>query len=405
MSQTSSSSRSSHRGLTVQEVTTLISDAFPSKNLEVVNFSLKPFSSDKLGYLGVHELLTVESRARDGDVKSFTFFVKSVAPTCNDFDLMIFSEEANFFGKVVPRLLWDESEEFWAAKCYLARDDLMVLEDLRAEGFKVNSCLLQDCQLRGAMVSVARFHAASMLLEWKSREPLNKVYPGFFKEKVFLNDGGFAWKWLLAGIEVAEAVALKLGLEPKHASAAYHMMLESVKPSKDQRNVLCHGDLWSNNMLFKESEEDGTSCCKLVDFQLVGYACYTIDVMQLLHLNTNATTRKRLERELIQLYHSVLAENLRKGGLEENRIIGLEEIFRDTESKRICGIVAAVQYFPVALLNKELALEYCRDVNKLEEYMYSSRKDFVFRAMTLDENYRVRVEECVRELSEFMQNV
>lgn len=388
----------------------MISDIFPaSKNPEVVNFDLKPFSSEKLGYLGVHELLTVEVRVRDGATeftKSLTFFAKSVAPTCNDFDQMIFREEANFFGKVVPRLLWHESEEFWAAKCYLARDDLLVLEDLRSRGFKVNSDLLQDCQLRAAMVSVARFHAASMLLEGKSREPLNKVYPGFFKEKVFLNDdGGFAWKWLVAGMEVVEAVASKLGLEPKHASAAYHMMLESVRPTKDQRNVLCHGDLWSNNMLFKDNEDGGTSTCKLVDFQLVGYACYAMDVMQLLHLNTTAATRQRLEKELIELYHSVLADNLRRGGLEENRIIGLEEVFRDTESKRICGLVAAVQYFPIALLNKELALEYCKDVDKLEEYMYTSRKDFVLRAMTLDENYRVRVEESVKELSEFMQNI
>lgn len=46
---------------------------------------------------------------------------------------------------------------------------------------------------------------------------------------------------------------------------------KDLLPSKKHRNVLCHGDLWSHNLLFKyDANRNPVDCC-LIDFQLARY--------------------------------------------------------------------------------------------------------------------------------------
>ncbi|XP_008211058.1 uncharacterized protein LOC103316883 [Nasonia vitripennis] len=382
-------------------ISSLIAEILPSKQLTFTKFQVKPFSSEKLGYMGIHELLTIETCVNN-EIQSFTFFVKSLVPSHNDFEELTFLEESNFFKNVMPRLLKGHLDlQTWAAKCYLSNSNVIVLENLKSQGFDIVKDVLLIGQLRSAVTSLARFHSSSILLENKVKKPLNELYPGFFEEKLLKNIGN-NWKWLSAGIEVVEVVARKLGLEPKHATAAYTLMLERIKPANNQRNVLCHSDLWCNNLMFKDNQ-DGTSSCRFVDFQMVAYNCYVMDLVQLIHLNTNEGVRKKIEEELVELYHSVLTKNLRKGSLENGEIIKLKEIFEDLKERRIFGLVIAAQYFPIVLLNKKLTAEFTKDSSKLKKYMYRSRKNFVLRCMRLDQNYRKRIEESVRELIEYIE--
>lgn len=385
--------------VTVDDISILIKKSFAPKNADVHDFQLKPFSTETLGYLGVHELLTIEVQERDKpeSKKTMTFFVKKLATSCNDYQRLAFDEEHKFFRDVVPKLLRNCKADPWAANCYMAKDDMLVLEDLRSQGFKVANGPLTEKQVKLALASLARFHASSMLLEDELGIPLSKVYPGFFEEKLFLEDKGFNLEWMLAGIEVAETVARDLGLNHKHVSMAYECLLENIKLKDGERAVLCHGDLWSNNMIFSEDS------CRLVDFQMVVYRTYAVDLVQFIHINVGQDARRRLEGELLQLYHSVLDESLRMHGYR-GQMISLKEVARAVEEKRVCGLVTAVQLLPICSLNKELNEEFTEDANKLQNYMYTTRRYFICRAMELDSDYRFRIEEVVRDLIEFMEN-
>lgn len=391
--------------VTIQDITALTNEFFTSGEADIIDFHVAPFSSEKLGYLGKHELLTIKARVRHGDSgeskKSLTFFVKSMVPNCDAFDKLIFQEESKFFRDVVPQLLQGYNSCPWAAKCYLVKHDILVLEDLRSQGFRVTCPKLQVNQLKSALMSVARLHACSILLEENLQKPLSDVYPGFFGEKVFVNDGGFAWKWLMTGANVIEAVARNLQLDPKHVLTAYELMLKKIKPVEGQRNVLCHSDLWSNNMMFNESDN---MSCRLVDFQMVSYMSYVVDLIQLIYLNSTRDDRCKFEKEFVGVYHAVLQENLRNHGIDDSKIISLEEIFRDVEDRRICGLVTAVQFFPISLLSKKSIEEYTKDPERLKYYMYTSRKELVLKTMEMDSYYRSRIEEAVRELIEFMDD-
>lgn len=92
-------------------------------------------------------------------------------------------------------------------------------------------------------------------------------------------------------------------------------------------------------------------------------------------------------------YHSELAKCLPED------FIQLEDVLKDYEKYKICGLVFAVQHLPIALLNEELARKY---VENLDEYSFVSRKDFILEALERDEYYRCRIEESVEELIQVM---
>jgi thiamine kinase-like enzyme len=57
-----------------------------------------------------------------------------------------------------------------------------------------------------------------------------------------------------------------------------HRLREAVRPYETGINVLAHGDLWTNNILF--NEEQGT--VRFVDFQLVTFMSPAVDLQSFL---------------------------------------------------------------------------------------------------------------------------
>lgn len=49
-----------------------------------------------------------------------------------------------------------------------------------------------------------------------------------------------------------------------------------MSPSAKHKNVLCHGDLWANNIPFKYGDDGKPVECCLVDFQLAQVSCESI---------------------------------------------------------------------------------------------------------------------------------
>ena len=388
--------------LSVEKVQTLANQVFQSDSVEVVSFNLKPFSDQKLGYLGVHELLTIETRDKtDESSKNTTFFVKSISKKEQSFDQMIFLQESTFFSELVPKLLENCREKLqWCPKCYLATDNILVMEDLRAQGFKMPKSILEPEQLKSAVTVLAHFHSTSMVLEKKLKKPLSDLYPGLFRIDNLYNKEGIVSDFMLAGIEVAQAVASSLGLRSDRLKEAYEIVVDKAQPTEGQKNVLCHCDAWFNNIMFDSSVPVN---CRLIDFQLVSYTSYALDFVKFLYFNTDRKMREKMKEELIELYHTVIVSNLKNFGLEESDSFSLQKLQSDVEDKILCGMVTAVQEFPILLMKKEFSAEYAKDEETFQNFTFGSRKEFVLKIMSLDEEYKSRIEEAVVELVEHMQ--
>lgn len=386
-----------HHLFTCNDIVDLVSKCVSKSSLSrVCNFKIEPFSKETLGFAGVYDLLTIEVSIND-DLVTLSFFVKTMSPYANAYQRTIFTEELKFFREVIPRLLDCYEGQFWTAKCFMIKGNVLVMEDLRAKGYKITN-RLSDGQLKSAIVSIARFHAASMLLEDKLQRSLDQICPGYFEEKLFLKDNGTNWQFLLAGIEVVETVAennLKL-LVGQHISSAYDWLQREIKPKRDEKNVLCHCDLWCNNLMFNDKDD-----CLLVDFQQAVYTSHIVDLVQFVHLNIDRLTKRRLEMELLQIYHCELNEQLKRHEYT-GEMLTLRQLTNDFEKKRIIGLITAVQTLPLALLNSQMSLQFTKDDEHFKRYMFESRKDFVLNAMQEDKNYRMRIEEVVEDLIVFM---
>lgn len=87
-------------------------------------------------------------------------------------------------------------------------------------------------------------------------------------------------------------------------------MCASWKRNDDALNVICHGDMWSNNVLFKYDRSGHVTDALLCDFQVLHYSAPMTDVCHFLFTSSEETLRDADWDRLIQLYHEVLIDIL-----------------------------------------------------------------------------------------------
>ena len=124
----------------------------------------------------------------------------------------------------------------------------------RTLGLDLKHCLL-------VMRQIGRYHAASVVLQQNSPDRFI-----CFRESMFRSEGFASCKQIFRtsltnlAKEVEKWPRYKEALNEKllnMADSAYTRFIDSVKRDEQEFNVLCHGDLWLNNMMFRYSEESG----------------------------------------------------------------------------------------------------------------------------------------------------
>lgn len=78
----------------------------------------------------------------------------------------IFVKESNFFRDIVPLLEKHCKTDKWHPTCYVAKEDAMIMEDLRVQGYRVLDKTFDDTKaLKSVLVSLARLHSCSIITE------------------------------------------------------------------------------------------------------------------------------------------------------------------------------------------------------------------------------------------------
>lgn len=197
-------------------------------------------------------------------------------------DMGVFRKEITMYGQCLPamhkalREYFPEDTPYVAPdsyKCY--RENTLVMEDLGESGYKManrqNQLDFDHCA--ATLRTLARFHALSVKVKEEDPELIESVTSEFYVEE---NREKMA-QFLEAVFPVLAQVVEKWGDRARFApflrdfgEFIWEKLIYLVRKSENF-NVLNHGDMWVNNIMFKYTEDNVVENAKLVDFQLTRY--------------------------------------------------------------------------------------------------------------------------------------
>uniref|UniRef100_A0A182JXB0 CHK kinase-like domain-containing protein n=1 Tax=Anopheles christyi TaxID=43041 RepID=A0A182JXB0_9DIPT len=286
-----------------------------------------------------------------------------------------FVKEVNTFRNLLPAFSEIVSGagglEKFGAKCfYASRDplDTIVFEDLKVLGYRMpdrtrGGLDLAHCAL--IMRKIGVFHAASMVYVARGtteRELFTNLYAHGMVRPGDDEDNHPALKMFINGLEKF----LQVSAEWPELKRSIWLKLEALKPDYRRRIVQCllterpeeeeevtfrvlnHGDLWSNNMMFRyDNDDDGTTVRELifVDYQLSSYGSPGLDLVYCLHNCPQLDVRENHTEQLLRLYHESLCEGLRSGGYCQQSFPSFADVWKEYERHEFIGKLGFFFFF------------------------------------------------------------
>ncbi|GLV42269.1 uncharacterized protein CBL_03006 [Carabus blaptoides fortunei] len=226
---------------------------------------------------------------------------------------------------------------------YCIPDQTLVMEDMSLQGYRLSErqTVFDLDKLQCMLKSLAMFHAAGFAYERTKSKELNKLfclgeeYHDVLDEIYFtqyLGMKGNQLDWWKTSFDTIGKLIEELPKDEEYKKEFKELLKNStvgkifVTETKYPKTIT-HGDLWSNNMMFKFDGAKANSCC-LVDYQLCRYFYPAMDVILAIHFNTDAAYRKKYEDELYRYYYNTLAEILNKYEYNLAEIMSLEDFYQ-----------------------------------------------------------------------------
>ncbi|XP_073819742.1 uncharacterized protein [Musca autumnalis] len=269
----------------------------------------------------------LEVEMPDASSKSTSYMVK-IKPKSEQIQNMIeewqiFKKEQLTYSKYIPKF-----EEFYseagktvefAPKLMQLQSDrhnsyLLIMEDLRLRDFKnaTRQLGLDMEHTKAVLKKLAQFHAASARYV-ESVEEFPTMYDQCMVtgEDVFAEHRLNSGKIFRANLHLygdVEYLKEKLKKCVETQSDPYQMKSER-NPS--EFNVLNHGDLWVNNIMFQYNEDGSVKETYFIDFQLGRYSSPAQDLQYFLYSSTNIEIKLKHFDYFIAYYHGQLIEHLK----------------------------------------------------------------------------------------------
>lgn len=373
-----------------------------AKNHEVIRLS------DKLvGFWGDHFVLKIYNQ----NSEKLDFFLKAFPRNVEK--RMQIMQETGFFEKetkvyeyFVPRLQ-EISSISWAPKIYLAKENhFIVLENLRDYKLYPSKINIWDLEhFKIAIKTLAVFHASSVIYEEKfgkfSQNELNCLKETAYPQK----EGHIRY----IGVENRIKILMKLiNLIPKYSnSSKLHDVLlvfpdtirkifKFAETSKKYRNVLLHGDIWINNVMFKYSEKGDPIECKYVDFQFSRYASIGMDLATTIFASSTADFRELHLNDLLEMYCTAFEKELEMHGIPHSAL-PRSEILASFQEYRLAGLIESALFNVLTLLPSDTTTDMMNSSEAYEKFFRESRDEGCLKAFDED-YYRIQMTEILSEI-------
>lgn len=385
--------------------------------IKVLEFELDGNGDGPAGFLADHKLLSVlvEKSLEDGTTKKekVKFFLKSAPAAQSRLDYIteigVFKKEVNVYSVVLPKLQKFVHEKYFAPLCFYSKDDVLVMEDLQDQGYKMaagRDGILDIDHLKCCLKALATFHGSSLVFESKTGKNILEKYPLATMENAYPKDN----KARLTNFENGTAALMELvKMLPKYQDRLevilrkfpekMRLIYEYTQTSTEYCNVFQHGDLWANNIMFKHFNKHPIDC-RFVDFQLTRYAPPIVDVITVLTIPTTSAFRKQHLTELLDFYYNCLEEFLNSHKLKLADYLTKEEFDLTAEKFKIIGLIESLLFSHLTILPPESTKNLTETSDGFSDFFTLYRKEICLNAFAGDETYKERLTDMLEDFIE-----
>lgn len=208
---------------------------------------------------------------------------------------------------------------------------------------------------------------------------------------------------------VADAASASI-LKTFKGRKLFDIMMNHVTNSDDIWNVLCHGDLWSNNIMFHYKKNGKVNYAKFVDLQTLRYSNLTCDILMVMFSSTKYKMRMQHMDSLIDIYRTALINTLREN-MKEKYSCELAELEKMYTTESIKHEIARTSLYGLGMSLWVLpAITFVTDVKNLDSLLDSlndSDKHDEIMASLRSNEYNIRVRDIVKEFLQrgYLENI
>ncbi|XP_067644308.1 uncharacterized protein [Eurosta solidaginis] len=388
-------------------------------------------------YMSVVKRIEVSNRAFDSERESpvledsqyFSFIVKRqiLSPSrrllfrCDE----AFCNEINAYTYVIPVL-----EKYFIngdtvfPQCYYAGTDkkgeLIALEDLKRRGYSMPNRLvpfdLYHCEI--VMKELAKLHATSIAAKHLNNNDFRAHYRKVNEIVYCAEAESFYGNLLSASIEeslkslresnIDGSLSYSICMIEQLKAELYAKIMHSINNANDCVSVMCHGDLYVNNIMFKSINENDSATTpeapkevKFFDLQAMRYTSFIFDILHFMYTSTKRELRDAHTNRLLETYRDALYKRVEQL-LDSHehiaairRTFSLDNIMKEFSAHALYGlavsmwVLPAVTFDPNNIPNLDVISEAVPNANeikvtqKLTAEYHSRIKDL---ALEFDEN-------------------
>jgi len=316
----------------------------------------KPFLNEVTWYLELVKQIALIEKEFD----TTEFKMSSLVPIC-------YHAYSNYY--------WGEASQtcqscpwFCCLPCRTAEEGILVMENVTKRGFKMfdKMKILPLDHFLLAMRNLAHFHGRWLAFRWlgeAGKLPEGAWTPDCLKQTLDTQKRvpKFLYKQLLSGTEKTVMKILELEGKTEYSDRIRKFFRVTAQNQLDQFkgevsspiDTCCHGDFWSNNIMFKYNDEDKVEDTILVDFQLINYGHPAYDVLYLLYLSSDQEFRDVNMDKCLQHYWNTFSTYLEKYSPEGVKY-GWPEFMADIQVYKSIGFVLASTLLPNVLSDIQL---------------------------------------------------
>lgn len=363
----------------------------PSEDFTFKSSKIASASAKNENFVSDIYRLTIEFQTAGTEPQSFDVILKVSFDLVSEIkQLSVFTREQLMYQDMIASFekIWHENGHVvsFAPKCYKITEipyDLIVLEDLKADGYEMLSRKhgLDLRQTKTVLSKLAKFHAASAVRFVKDNKTIAHCLDRVATHVKHPPDSPILATMKMVYnklIEVAQLLKLSEECISKLSQLPLDVLMDSyfdvAYPMKCGLRVLIHADLWINNMMFNDDSED----VKFLDFQISFWGNPNADLMYFLFSSVMDDVKVKNFDEIIEFYYEELRGSLKMLKYHEH-IPTVEELREDLMENRMY----AIQLF---LLIIPMTRNFSPTNMEIKDLFSGSLTDETLNSVYMDEN-------------------